>query len=81
MIVFLSKQEIEEAVQKQLLFCKNHSLPMFAPNDGECYYCKKNIYQNYYDQIEDEASYGIKIDEAGKRHITYCRHCSRTFLD
>lgn len=37
--------DIGKACAAQLKFKQDNKMPDFAPNDGNCYRCKKNIYK------------------------------------
>ena len=65
----LWNEEIREAIDAQRQYCKEHKYPMFAPNDGFCFSCGKQIYTR------------INSEYAGKEHITGCPHCSRSYCD
>ena len=42
-----SDQEIKDCIEAQEKFCKETGAPYFAPPDGRCYRCGRNIYQFY----------------------------------
>lgn len=62
-------ENIRSAIAAQKQYCKNNKAPHFAPEDGFCWSCGKQIY--------------TRIDEkqAGKDLITGCPHCSRSYCD
>lgn len=67
-----TQDEINECILKQKALCdSNKDYWHFAPHDGYCYSCKKNIYQNY----GDRAGY------TGESYITGCRHCHTSYCD
>lgn len=61
----------------------------FAPKNGVCYNCHKQIYadievqrRNWENgQMEKVVSYGISVERAGKELTTGCPHCHRSFVD
>lgn len=61
----------------------------FAPNNGICYNCRKQIYADVEfqrrnwetGQIEKAVSYGISVERAGSELTTGCPHCLRSFVD
>lgn len=53
----------------QLVYCKEHKFPMFAPNDGKCYNCHRDIYKK------------ITNKEAENTLITGCPYCKFSFVD
>ena len=61
-----------KAIAAQMIFCNKHNLPMFAPSNGICWRCRKNIY---------EGEYGISVEKAGSMLITGCPYCHRTYVD
>ncbi len=66
------KNETGGAARAALLqekFCRERSLPRFAPHDGVCFRCGNNIYRL------------ISPEEAGRRLVTRCPFCSATFVD
>ncbi len=75
-----TKAELENCKESQRKIIKERSWPFFAPSDGICFKCHKNIYQNYeYSDLNgnDSISYGYD----GKEPITGCPHCNRSFCD
>ena len=67
--------EIQEKITAQRKFCKtNESLKCFdyepfAPNDGVCYNCRKQIYDK------------ITLESASKFLVTGCPHCHRSYCE
>lgn len=66
------------AIDAQDKYCKEKGYPHFAPRNGRCYRCNKQIYE----QI-DHGNYktGISVEKAGKELVTGCPHCNRTYCD
>lgn len=62
---------IEESTKGQKEYCENHELPHFAPSDGICWSCHRQIYD------EDR----ISVEEAKSELITGCPVCHRSFCD
>ena len=56
----------------------------FAPKDGHCYACHRNIYLDY-DRVTfggiTTRSKGISTEEARTSLITGCPHCHRCYCD
>lgn len=73
--------DIEQAAQAQADYCERHGVPMFAPMNGYCDHCCRNIYEAHTYRREPVRTYGISVEEAGKRLITGCPHCGHTFCD
>lgn len=69
---------VEEANKAQDTYCDKNNLPMFAPSTGNCYRCHKNIYLPF--QKGDIVT-GISVESAGRRLITGCPHCGKSFCD
>jgi hypothetical protein len=64
-----------DGIKAQKEFCTKNGLPLFAPEDGQCFNCRKNIYL----QIEEKNAYSV--ERAGEFHITGCPHCSKSFCE
>lgn len=71
-----------EASKKQTEFCHSYGLPLFAPKNGICFKCGRNIYMPY-TQGSGEWVFttGIKLENAGEYHITSCPHCNKSYCD
>ena len=67
----LQLEVTEQCVKAQKRYCDQNELPHFAPYDGVCWSCGRNIYDDG----------GITIDEAANRLITGCPFCNTTFTD
>ncbi|HHQ6537959.1 hypothetical protein J8631_00310 [Serratia fonticola] len=68
----------EVARQAQAKYCKEKQYPHFAPLDGICYRCKRDIYQQ---QTASARPTGISVQEAGSKLICFCPHCNRSYDD
>lgn len=67
------------AAQKaQAEYCRDNHAPHFAPIDGICWRCKRDIYQQ---QNASGRSTGISVQEAGSKVICFCPHCNRSYDD
>lgn len=60
-----------EAAEAQAKYCEKNEVPMFAPNNGRCVCCGRNIYDVG----------GISVETAGKKMITGCPFCDASFCD
>lgn len=69
---------VREACEAQSKLCNAKSYPDFAPSDGVCYACNKNIYKEI-----DHGSYktGVSVERATNELITGCPHCHRSYCD
>lgn len=70
-----------EAAKAQEAYCNEHEIPQFAPRNGWCSSCGRNIYEPYTYRREPIVTSGIAVEEAGSRLITSCPHCNATFCD
>lgn len=81
-LVKITDKEIAKCIKLQKGFAKKKDCPHFAPKDGICCRCGRNIYQNYeirfFKETRNSKGYA---NIAGKELITGCPHCSRTFCD
>lgn len=64
-----------EAIQAQRAYCDSHDLPHFAPEDGRCPNCFRDIYR------PSPVVTAYSVQTAGARHITGCPHCNRSFCE
>ena len=69
----------KKASAAQEKYCDEHEIPCFAPHDGICERCGRNIYLPT--NGRDHLILGITPEEAGKMHITGCCHCGYSFCD
>ena len=60
-----TQAEIDEAVKRQAKLCVERGLPHFAPHNGICWACRRQIYEH----------------EDGSTFITGCPCCSRSYCD
>lgn len=59
-----------EFISKQETYCKEHHYPVFITEDGVCFWCKKNIFENENTR-----------NNADKTLITGCPFCHHTYCD
>ena len=69
-----SSQEIIGCIEAQRGYCEKMGAPHFAPPDGECWRCGKNIYQSY-----ERAGY--TNETASTKLITGCPHCNISYCE
>ena len=83
---------IIKSIERQKEYCGKNNLPHFAPRDGVCWACHRNIYSAVGWKNEngfrvkadiDEADYvtGVTTEKASNQLITGCTHCNRTYCD
>lgn len=70
--------DVNKAIEAQKNYCKENEIPHFAPYDGRCYRCHKQIYEEI---KHDNYSTGITVEEAGSGLVTGCPHCHYSFVD
>lgn len=56
----------------QKKYCISNGYPVFAPSDGICHSCHKNIYQG---------ARAITLQEASSKLITGCPYCSTSYVE
>ncbi len=61
----------DKNVSAQRKYCFDHDAPMFLSYDGRCFSCGAYVF----------GPRGIPPAEAGKRLITGCPYCQRSFCD
>lgn len=67
----MSEFNIEKAVKAQKELREKHDYPCFAPSNGNCYNCRKNVYSEG----------GISVEKASRELTTGCPHCNKSFVD
>ena len=65
------EEKIQEKIDAQEKYCKDHHCPMFAPHDGRCWACYSNIFSEK----------GYTLNEARSNLITSCPYCRTSFCD
>lgn len=75
----LTKFNPVKAAEAQKAYCEKNEYPQFAPANGICWYCNRNIY------IPTNGSagavLGITVESAGNFLITGCPHCHHSYCD
>lgn len=93
-LIIKSEKEINECINAQNEYWKRTGDPDFAPHNGVCWCCHKQIYQNIgykkdqYRDIEcntdgemvDYVS-GISLEKAKNKLVTGCPHCNRSYCE
>ena len=75
---------IQEAILAQQKYCKETGYPHFAPHNGICYRCNRNIYkeEKHTNQYNGNTyTTGITVEKAASELITGCPHCNRSYCD
>lgn len=66
---YYENDEINIKLKSQRKMCDEHNIPHFAPDNGFCFNCNKQIYKQ------------ISLRKASEEHITHCPYCSRAYND
>lgn len=61
----------ESAAMAQEARCHELEMPRFAPNDGRCPNCRRNIYEEG----------GYSLEYAAEHAITGCPFCHHSFVE
>ena len=67
------------AVQAQRDYCVANNLPLFAPYDGRCFRCHRNIYSA--EVMPNGFVCGFSVEHAASNFITGCPFCHASFCD
>lgn len=72
-----------ESAKAQAKLCEEKGLPHFAPKNGICWNCRKNIYTPIEQEGWQDRKYtsGISTEKASNELVTGCPHCNRTYCD
>ena len=70
-----------EAAKAQEAYCDRNEVPMYAPANGICYRCGRNIYDPITYRGHENKTYGISVEVASRSLITSCPHCNYSFVD
>ena len=68
-----------KAAMAQEHYCEEREGPMFAPHNGICPRCGRNIYLPT--NGSKGAVHGITVEKAGNQLITGCPHCNYSFVE
>ncbi|HBB9121083.1 hypothetical protein HW877_09400 [Serratia marcescens] len=74
----VNKFDSMQARSAQDKYCKENNAPHFAPNNGICFRCKRDIYLKIDNGIFIT---GISVRRAGSELVTGCPHCNRSYCD
>jgi hypothetical protein len=73
---------VNEAIQAQKKLQLEKKYPDFAPSNGICYACQKQIYSQIEQDFNGNIFFtGISVEKASKSLITGCPHCNRSYCD
>lgn len=66
---YYNGEEVKIKIKAQEELCDDWNVPYFAPDDGWCVNCNKQIYR------------GLTLKECREEHITHCPYCSYAYND
>uniref|UniRef100_A0A6M3L165 Uncharacterized protein n=1 Tax=viral metagenome TaxID=1070528 RepID=A0A6M3L165_9ZZZZ len=72
--------DIKLACDAQAKFIKEKSYPYFAPSDGRCYNCRRNIYGQITSE-DGKYTSGYSVERASTSLITGCPHCHYSYCE
>lgn len=75
----LWNKEVRACIEAQKKYCRDNKAPHFAPEDGFCWSCGKQIYADYHEH--GFTDHGRNLEYASTELITGCPHCSRSYCD
>lgn len=70
--------DINKSIIAQQKYCEDNNLPHFAPDNGYCWFCNRNIYTKC-EYVGHNT--GISTMSAKNHLVTGCPHCNRSFCD
>lgn len=73
--------DVLESSKAQVEYCKETGAPHFAPRNGVCWNCNKNIYQELPHKHHTTIMCGITVEQAKNQLVTGCPHCNRSYCD
>jgi len=70
--------DVSKSIKAQVKYCEDNKAPHFAPSNGNCWNCRRNIYHEI-----DKGSYktGISVEKATNELVNGCPHCNRSYCD
>lgn len=83
----MGNYNVSASIHAQAKLCEEKDYPHFAPKNGRCWNCGKNIYEPQkiiraqVTEREREYIYGVTVEKAGSELITGCPHCNRSYCD
>lgn len=72
---------VQESIKAQRNYCEKTGAPHFAPRNGVCWSCNKNIYEEHPWKYNPEITSGIDVERAATELVTGCPHCNRSYCD
>lgn len=70
----MGKYNVQESIEAQAKYCEENGYPHFAPRNGICLHCSRQIYDTDYEA-------GITTEEASSTLVTGCPYCNKSYCD
>lgn len=84
----MSEFNVDKSKSAQEKYCKETGRPHFAPADGRCYRCNKQIYEqmerkrkNFTGEVIGTYTTGISVEQASTELVTGCPHCNWSYCE
>ena len=79
----MSEFNVYESIKAQAKYCEETKSPHFAPQNGVCWNCRKNIYEQHEKEGYQGRKWitGITTEKASSELVTGCPHCNRSYCD
>lgn len=73
----------KDAIEAQDRYCIEKKVPRFAPENGICWTCSRNIYVPAFSGVgtDDVNVMGISVDQAKSSLVTGCPYCLASFCE
>lgn len=76
----MSEYDVQKSIEAQAKYCRDKGLPHFAPKNGICHRCGKQIYLPALVRL-GYGQRGYTTETAGRIHVTGCPHCNKSYCD
>ena len=74
--------DVIEGPKAQETYCEEAHVPHFAPHDGRCFRCGRNIYSPTWCGTAKSGYFiGITVEYAKHHLITSCPYCNCSFVE
>jgi hypothetical protein len=71
--------DVQAAIAAQRKLCDEKKWPHFAPSNGICYKCRRQIYSPVERQVGFTS--GVSVEQASTELVTGCPHCYMSYCD
>ena len=73
---------VTQALIAQENYCETKGCPHFAPYDGVCFSCHRQIYAPIEHEYRSQKwKSGYSVEYASSHLVTGCPHCSSSYVD